>query len=188
MVARNRPSKVDQLPAEIRELIAKLRRNNCTTDQIMGKLAELDLGGMGVKSEDLPSRSGLARHLKQVDAVTAEMRRQQTLAEAMVERGLVMDQGQTAKLNVALAHGLLTRLMFTEEGQVATLDPEEAMFVARSIQSLASAAKADTDRELKVRSEMAKEAAAAAKKVATGMGLTREAVEAFQREMLGLAK
>lgn len=183
-----RPSKVDRLPEEVRELIGKLRRNGRTIDEIMAKLGELDLVELGLTEEDMPSRAGLGRHLAQLDAITQEMRRQQTIAEAMVERGLVMDQGQTAKLNVALAHGLLTRLMFTEEGQVATLDPEEAMFVARSIQSLASAAKADTDRELKVRTEMAKEAAAAAKKVATGMGLTREAVDAFQREMLGLAK
>lgn len=178
-----RPSKVDQLPAEVRELIGKLRRDGRTLDQIMGKLAELDLPDAA-----MPSRTGMFRHIRQLDAITGEMRRQQAVAEAMVERGLVMDEGRTARLNVALAHGLLTKLMFTEDGTVATLDPEEAMFVARSIQSLASAAKADTDRELKVRAEMAKEAAAAAKKVATGMGLTRDAVEAFQREMLGLAK
>lgn len=183
-----RPSKVDQLPAELRELIGKLRRDGATVDTILAKLRELDPAELGVTPEAIPSRAGLGRHLKQMDAITEEMRRQQAIAEAMVERGLVMDEGRTARLNVALAHGLLTKLMFTEEGTVATLDPEEAMFVARSIQSLASAAKADTDRELKVRQQLAKEAAEAARKVATDMGLSREAVEMFQREMLGLSK
>ncbi len=183
-----RPSKIDRLPQEVQTLIGKLRRNGRTIDEIMDKLAELDLGALGIAEDDMPSRAAIGRHVQGLDAMAEEMRRQKTIAEAMVERGLVVDQGQTAKLNVALAHGLLTRLMFTEQGALATLDAEEAMFVARSIQSLASAAKADTDRELKVRAEMAKEAAAAAKKVATGMGLTRDAVEAFQREMLGLAK
>lgn len=183
-----RPSKIDRLPEEVRELIGKLRRNGRTLDEIMAKLGELDLDALGLAPVDMPSRTGMYQHLKQIDSITAEMHRQEAIAEAMVERGLVMDEGRTARLNVALAHGLLTRLMFTEEGRAATLDPEEAMFVAKSIQSLASAAKANTDRELKVRAEVAKEAAAAAAKVAKDQGLTREAVDLFQREMLGLAK
>lgn len=176
------PSKVDQLPEGVRELIGRLRRQGHTLDDIMGKLAELDLD-----PEVLPSRSGVGRHLKQLDAITEEMRRQRMIAEAMVERGMVMDEGRTAKLNIALAHGLLTKLMFTEDGTVATLDAEEAMFVARSVQSLVSAAKTDTDRELKVRQEMAKQAAVAAAKVAKDQGLTKDAVELITREILGLA-
>jgi hypothetical protein len=110
------------------------------------------------------------------------------IAESMVDRGLMMDEGRTAKVNISLAHGLLSRLMFTSDGQMATLDAKEAMFVASSLQSLSSAAKNDTERELKVREQMAKEAAKAAAKVAKAQGLTREAVDLFTSEILGLAK
>lgn len=184
----NRPSKIDRLPEEVQTLIGKLRRNGRTIDEIMAKLGELDLDALGIRPEDLPSRASIGRHVQGLDAMAEEMRRQKTIAEAMVERGLVVDQGQTAKLNVALAHGLLTRLMFTEQGTMATLDAEEAMFVARSIQSLASAAKADTDRELKVRAEVAKQAAAAAAKVAKDQGLTKDTVDLITREILGIGK
>lgn len=182
-----RPSKIDRLPEEVREMIGKLRRNGRSIDDIMRKLGELDLDALGISDTDMPSRACVGRHVQELDALAEEMRRQKTIAEAMVERGLVIDQGQTAKLNISLAHGLLTRLLFNN-GSVTTLDAEEAMFVCRSIQSLTSSAKADTDRELKVRQQLAKEAAEAARKIATDMGLTRDAVELFQREMLGLAK
>lgn len=177
------PSKVDQLPEEARDLIGRLRRQGRTLDEIMAKLTELDLD-----PEAMPSRSGLGRHLKEIAALTEEAHRQRMIAEAMVDRGLMMDEGRTAKVNISLAHGLLSRLMFTSEGQMATLDPEEAMFVAKSVQALVSAAKNDTERELKVREQMAKEAAKVAAKVAREHGMTREEVDIFTREILGLAK
>lgn len=184
-----RPSKIDRLPEEVQTLIGKLRRNGRTIDEIMAKLGELDLDALGIAPDDLPSRAAIGRHVQELDAMAEEMRRQKTIAEAMVERGLVMDQGQTAKLNIALAHGLLTRLMFTGN-QPATLDAEEAMFVARSIQSLASAAKADTDRELKVRAEVAKETKAASAKaaetIAREKGLSADTVAAIKASILGV--
>lgn len=183
-----RPSKIDRLPEEIKNQIGKLRRAGRTIDEIMAKLGELDLDALGINQTDLPSRAAVGRHVQGLDAMAEEMRRQKTIAEAMVERGLVIDQGQTAKLNIALAHGLLTRLMFTESGTMATLDAEEAMFVARSIQSLSSAAKGEVDRELKVRAEVAREAAAAAAKVAKDQGLTKDTVDLITREILGVGK
>lgn len=178
-----KPSKVDKLPGEIRELIGDLRRRGHTLDAIMGKLRELPLD-----PADLPSRSGLGRHIAQLDQVAEELRRQKVMAEALVERGLMVDGDQTARLNIGLAHAVLTKLALTEDGGVAALDAEEAMFLSRSVQSLVSAAKTDTDRTLKLRAEMAREAADAAAKVAKDQGLTREAVDEITRQILGLAK
>lgn len=185
-----RPSKIDRLPEEVQTLIGKLRRNGRTIDEIMAKLGELDLDALGIREDDLPSRAAVGRHVQELDALAEEMRRQKTIAEAMVERGLVIDQGQTAKLNIALAHGLLTRLMFTEAGTMATLDAEEAMFVARSIQSLSSASKTNTENELKIREEAAKEAktasAKAAETVAREKGLSADTVSAIKASILGV--
>jgi DNA-binding transcriptional ArsR family regulator len=54
-------STIRRLPAELREMIARLRQNGLTIDEIMAKLHELDVG---------VSRSALGRHIKLLDEAT----------------------------------------------------------------------------------------------------------------------
>ena len=141
-------SKVARLPAEARELVGGLLKAGRTLDEIMAKLHELDL-----PDEEMPSRSGLGRWAKQHSAIVEEMQRQRDIGEALVSRYGEAGDNRTARLNIAMAQGLLTRLMFTEEGQIAQLDAKEAMFLASAIKSLTGASKDDTDREMKIRAD-----------------------------------
>ena len=179
-----RPSRIDQLPESVRGLIGQLRRNGATIDSILAKLKEM------LPEAELPSRSGVGRYVQQFEAIAEEMRRQRGIAEALVERFGDAGDGRTARLNIALAQGLLTRLMFTEDGGVATLDAEEAMFVCRSVQSLVSASKSDADRELKLREDQDKRtksaAATAAESVAKEHGLSAATVAAIRAKILGV--
>lgn len=165
MPCRHVPSKIGRLPAEIREQIAGLRRDGRTIDEIMDKLREL-----GVPAAEMPSRSGVGRWAKQASAIVDEMRRQREVGEMLVARYGEPGDTRTARVNIGLAQGLLTRLMFTEEGQVATLDAKEAMFLASAISSLATANKADTERDLKLQHQAEKRAMAAAAKAAEAVG------------------
>ena len=179
-----RPSRIDRLPSEIREIIGELRRSGTTIDEIMDRLRDM------LPSDDLPSRSGLGRYLHQFDAIAEEMRRQRAVAEALVDRFGEGADGKTARLNIALAQGLLTKLMFTEDGDMVTLDPEQAMFVAKSIQSLVSASKSDADRELKLRQDQDKRtktaAASVVENVGREQGLSKETVLAIKAQILGV--
>lgn len=148
-----RPSKVSRLPTEARELIGALLQAGRTLDEVMAKLHELDLPDV-----ELPSRAGLGRWAKQHGAIVEEMQRQAVIGEALVSRFGEAGDNRAARLNIAMAQGLLTRLMFTEDGQVATLDAKEAMFLTSAIKSLVSASKDDTDREIKLKNEGKKEA------------------------------
>jgi hypothetical protein len=182
---RHQPSKVDRLPEPVRDLVGQLRRQGRTIDEIMAKLAELDL-----PPEDVPSRSSVGRFVKQAGAIAEEMRRQRQIGEILVESHGREADTRTSRINIGLAQGLLTRLMFTEDGEKATLDAKEAHFICASIQSLASAAKADTEREMKLRAEAERKTKAAAAKavesVAREQGLSADTVAAIRARILGV--
>jgi hypothetical protein len=175
-------SKVTRLPPEARELVGTLLKNGRTLDEIMVKLRELDL-------PELPSRSGLGRWAKQHGAIVEEMQRQAAIGEALVTKFGQAGDNRTARLNIAMAQGLLTRLMFTEDGQIATLDAKEAMFLAGAIKDLVSASKSDTDREMKIRDierKLANEqAATAVERVSKAEGLSAPLIAKLKSSIFG---
>ena len=77
-----------------------------------------------------PSRSALGRHVKHVDEVAAELLQHRSLAEALIERGLNLDDSRTARLNIALAQTVLAKLMLTDDGGLVQLNPKDAAFLA----------------------------------------------------------
>jgi biotin operon repressor len=141
-----RQSSIRRLPAEVRELIGDLRERGRTIDEVLEKLRELDVE---------VSRSALGRHVKQLDAIGAEIRRSRTIAEALVRRYGEAPESRTARLNIELMHAFINKLMISEDGEIVSLDAKEAMFVATALQKLAQASKQDLDREAVLRQEFA---------------------------------
>ena len=140
-----RRSNIERLPKEIQEAIAELRRKGCTIDEILAHLR-----GMGL-SDTAVSRSGLGRHIQELDALAEEGRQQKILADALVGRFGEEPDSSLARANVELMHGLLFKLSLarrTQDG--ADLSAEEIAFMARSLSSLATASKLDVDRIEKI--------------------------------------
>lgn len=179
---RRSPSSIDKLPPEIRELIGRLRDQGATIDQIKAKLDELDAE---------VSRSALGRHIKGLAEVGEQLRRSREIATALVSRFGEEPDNRVGRLNIELMHGIVMDMLtgMEEGGEPGTVsfDAEETMFLARSLQSLASAQKIDTDRLLKVRVEVAKEAAKAVETVGKAKGLTKETMDAIKHAVLGIA-
>ncbi|QQQ17761.1 DUF3486 family protein [Brevundimonas vitis] len=180
---RRSPSSIDKLPPEVRELIGKLRAEGVTIDAILAKLHEL---GADV------SRSALGRHIKGLAEVGEQLRRSREIATALVGRFGEDADNRVGRLNIELMHGIVMQMLTgspdeTGEAGPVTFDAEETMFLARSLQSLASAQKIDADRLLKVRVEVAKDAVKAVKAVGRDKGLTADTVDAISRAVLGVA-
>ena len=108
-----------------------------------------------------PSRSALGRHVKHVDEVAAELLQHRSLAEALIERGLNLDDSRSARLNIALAQTALAKLMLNDAGELVQLAPKDAAFLAAAIKSLVAAAKSDSDREIAIKRDLAKDGTAA---------------------------
>jgi len=173
-----RPSSIDRLPPQIRELIGRLREGGRTIDEILAKLRELDV---------TISRTALARHTKEIDAIADEIRRSRGVAEAIVEQFGDKPDDRVSRLNIELMHGLLMRVLVGQDGQPVELDAKEAMFLSTALDKLAGAAKKGVESTLKIRQQAAKDAAAEVAKVAKAEGLSRDTIEKFRRHILGIA-
>lgn len=177
-------STISKLPAEIRDKIARLRDEGCTVDIIFAKLCELDVD---------VSRAALGRHTKKLDLVARQIREKREIATALVAKFGDEPDNRLAAANIELMHGVLMDLLTAEpdedgdEGRAVKLDPEQAMFLARSLQSLASAAKSDQERVIRLRAQLKKELAAKIDEAAESEpGWSAATVEAIKRKALGL--
>jgi DNA-binding transcriptional ArsR family regulator len=184
-MTKRQPSSIDRQPPEIRELIGALRKQGRTIDEIMQKLGEL--------SVDV-SRSAVGRHVKGLAEVGERMRRSRDMAEALVARFGDEPDNRVARLNFELMHGLVFETLTAaagseegEDGEPVTLGPQQVKFLTEALKNLASAQKADSERTMKVRAEMAREAAQAVDKVAKREGLSRPTIDMIKAEILGIA-
>lgn len=176
-----RLSKVDRLPAEIREEIGRLREQGRTIDEILSHLRSLGV-------EEI-SRSGLGRHVQDIDAIGEEIRRSRAVAEGLVERLGEGREDRTARLNIELMQSLLLRMAAAEARKAEiSLSPQEAMFFTRALANLSGAAKADSERELRQRRELAKEMAERLEREVSEAGgaVTPERLRQVVRQAYGL--
>lgn len=182
-MAIDRPSSIDRLPVEIRDQIAALRRDGATIDEIKAKLDELRVD---------VSRSALGRHVKSLSTIAARMRESRALGEALVAQFGEEPDNRLARANLELMHSVVMQTITaaehdpeTGEAKPVTFDPEQAMFLSRALQSLASAEKTNSDRIIKAREVATKEAAKKAVDAAKSRGLTGDTVDAIRRAVLG---
>lgn len=184
---RHVASTIDKLPEEVRELIGRLRQDGHTLDAILAKLQELDVE---------VSRSALGRHVRGLAEVGEQMRRSREIATALVGRFGEEPDNRLLRLNIELMQGVVMSTITAaaqagEEGDgeagSVTFGAEDVMFLSKSLGELARAQKTDTDRMLKLRQELAKDAAKAAETVGKAKGLTTDTVQAITHAILGVA-
>ena len=186
-------SKVEQLPADILDLVTGLIRAGKTYREISLKLWELVEDGK-LHSEGVPSRSSLSRYKRRGDLLAEKVRRSREIAEVAVARFGQEPESKIARMNIELLHGVLMDLMVAyeegrpdgdEDGDVTVqLDPMAMMLLAKSVDHLARAAKQDSDVVLKAREEAAKAAMQAVQKAAkTGSGISPETLDAIEKEL-----
>jgi hypothetical protein len=187
-----RPSTIDKLPQEIRELIGRLRESGSSIDQILGKLQELDAE---------VSRSALGRHVKTLAEVGERMRGARAMAEALTARFGDQPDDRVSRLNFQLMHGIVFETLVAApssdqieldaegkpvEGQPLTLDPKQVKFLSGALKDLASAQKLDADRILRIEADARLRAASAGGKEAKAMGLSEEQVRKIEHAILGV--
>ncbi|MGX7745872.1 phage protein Gp27 family protein [Rhodopseudomonas parapalustris] len=129
----NRPSSIDRLPEEVRDLIGRLRDQGCTIDEIMLKLGELDLD-----KKELPSRSALGRHLQKAAEIAERVKKSRQVAEVIVRRLGETDPDKTTRMNLELMHNILFEIATrtseeTGEPVSFSFGPMEAMLLAKAM-------------------------------------------------------
>lgn len=207
---RRQPSKVDLLPGPLREGVAKLwESGRYTLEQIAGHLGDLAAGrrnmlpaeldvAVSIPPEAVPSKSSLGRHVQGLSAIAEKLQRSRAVAEALVEKLGDAPESRAAALNIELMHTVVLDLIMAaedakarqgdEDGPVGLLfDPEQAMFLGRTLQALAGAKKADADLTMTLRRELAKQMAAKLDEEAkTNKGLDAATVNRLKASFLGI--
>ncbi len=181
-----RRSRVKDLPPEVRSVVDDLIKNGVPLDDIVDKLAELNV-------EDAPSRSALGRYKLEVDRVGERLRRSREISRVFVERLGAVPEGHQGRMVMELMQTMVFDVLVPKDGgEAPDFDPKDIMFLAGAIKDLASAEKISADREIKIRDQAAKQArqdaATAAEETAAERGLTHDTVQAIRRSILGIAK
>lgn len=172
-------SSIHKLPEELRsELDRLLGDPSLTLIQITEHMRKL---GAGV------SKSAVHRYSQDLERVTQDIRLTREMARAVGRELEDLDGGDSTQLLVESLQALLlrARMQLAESGE---LDPEQVSFLARSVKDLQTAQKSSVDMRLKLRQQVAKEAAKAAEETAVAQGLSRETVEAIKSRILGIAQ
>ncbi len=187
----SRASSIDQLPAEIREEIGRLRDAGATLDQIVAHLRGLSA---------VISRSALGRHIQGMDRVGEQLRRSRSVAEVLVRQLGDAPASRTMQLNVELLHTAILDLFMDaregdsgadEQGLAARAgNPEGVMMLAKALDHLGRASKSDVEfveRINRLATERAtKSAAGAAAAVAKERGISAETIEAIKAGIFGV--
>lgn len=186
-----RPSKIDRLGPDVRDLVGRLRDQGRTLDEIMEKLRELDIDAAA-----LPSRTALHNHLQQAEAIAERLRMSRTAAEVAVRRLGESEPDKVTRLNIDLMHQAVFEMMSNlgADGRPVTLDPMQVMLLSKSLDHLGKASKDDVARTVaiekraaeKARAEALKQVADVAGAVAKKAGLSKERVEELRSDFLNL--
>jgi hypothetical protein len=135
---RHRPSSIDKLDIEVRELIGKLRMDHgWTIDEIRQRL--LDMG-------QSVSRSALGRHVRTLEDISAEMREAQAMATALAREVGDADQSRMLDVNAQLLQANMFKLMLSaKDGETVQLGPKDSKDFADALRSIALTRKTDLD-------------------------------------------
>lgn len=192
-----RRSTVKRLPPEVRDLIGSLLDQGRTLDEILAKLRELGV--------DDVSRSALGRYKRGLDKVGERIRRGREVAEALVRKLGDAPESKVTRMNVELVHSVITDLTMAAleaEGEEAegddakaakaltTLNPMGAMLLAKGLDHLAKASKADADlvnrlRE-QARKDVAEEVSSRLDEEVRAQGMTEDQARFWREKVLGI--
>lgn len=176
----HRPSTVDRLDPQIKRMIADLRlEHGWGIDQIKQKLDAL---------AQPVSRTALARHTKSLDEISRDLRQTRETARILTEAVAPGEDGKVAQLGLELLESSVVRLMTaTEDGELVTLEPKEAMQLSITLKNLVGSKGGLNDIRTKAMAQQKRESAETARTAASAAGLSKDTVDAIYHAVLGVA-
>jgi hypothetical protein len=174
------PASIKTLPAEARDLIEGALRGGCTYDQIVALLV-----GHGFEI----SRSAVGRWGKEARGFGERLRRSREITRAIVADLADEPESRLTAYNVEV---IQSRIMDLISGE-AEFSPKELKELTEALRNTVAAQKLDTDRQLRLRKEIAaeleiekKRAAAEATAEAVERGMDTASVSFIRAQILGI--
>ena len=174
-VTRGRPSRIDQLPMELKERLDDLLRRGVTQAEILKRLEE-PLRDAG---EEPLSRSGLNRYATRMEKVGAKIREHRAIADAWTAKFGERPTGEVGQLTIETLRTLAFDIVLRSEDEETPLDIPEIGELALAIQRLERAATLGRMREREMRAAFAEEVEEVAKKHGLGADTAADLREAL---------
>lgn len=184
---KNRRSKVELLPADIRDQLNRMIRDGEMQQIEIVEVINQLITAKGLPEDQQLSKSGFNRYAKRMEDIGAKIRQSREVAEVWTTKLGNAPTSEVGKLLQEVVRTLAfeTSMNMAENDKPA--EPKAISQLALAIQRVEQAAMTSHKRETEIRKAFASEAADAAEKVATQQGLTAEGVAALKREILGIA-
>ncbi|MBQ4860502.1 DUF3486 family protein [Pseudoalteromonas sp. MMG013] len=189
-VRRSKPSKVDELPEDIKKTLDEMLRDSGNSQADILIAINQQILDAGLDEEATISRSGLSRHAQKTEAIGKRLRELRATTQALTAELGDKPTGDTTKMILEMGRSQLFSAM-----QKQMLNPDEdddvdigmikdAMLAAQRLESTAMAAH---KREKDIRKAFAEEAANAVEESAIQAGLTEEGAQLIKNQILGIA-
>jgi hypothetical protein len=184
-----RPSRIDRMDPEIREIIGRLRQHGKTLDEILDHLRTMEIE---------VSRSALGRHVQSMEKVGERMRRSRAIADALARQIGDTSESKLTSLNIELLHGFVFDFLASaedegDEGAAAKAqlrDPMAMKLFSEAVERLTKASRHNADFveqvEKRAASKAKTEAAKAMDAVAKEKGLSADTLAAIKAGIFGV--
>lgn len=174
-----RRSSIEQLPAEVRDAIARLIRDGRTIEQIRAKLAELDVD---------VSRSAVGRHVKSQRALIERYTAAQEVAGKLVAQIGENPQGDVGALLAEMLKTVGMQILDDQLDDSAAegaerLAPNEFMFMAKALDHLERAGAVGYKRRKEIRADALAAAAKSVEKTGASLGLTQATIDRINEQL-----
>ncbi|WP_102798738.1 DUF3486 family protein [Bowmanella denitrificans] len=184
---RGKPSKIDQLPEDIKaELIELLRDRSVTQTYVLEKVNSM-IRAAGLPEEEELSRSGLNRYATQMATVGSKIQEAREVSKQWVDQLGDKPTGEVSKILIEMVRTLAFDQVLKLSESDKVVEPKFIRQLAQGVKDLEEAATKSHKRQQEIRKAFAEEAAAQAEKTASAAGMTAEGVAQIKREILGLA-
>lgn len=184
---RGRPSKIDLLPATIRDALHQmLRDKRHTQEQIRDAINEL-IDGHNLPDDMQLSRTGLNRYASRMEAIGSKIRASREMAEIWAAKLGSAPTSDVGKLLMEFVKTLAFETSMSLAEKDKTVEPKALGQLALVAQRIESAQMVSHKREKEIRQAFAEEAAETAEKIVSQAGLSADKAADIKRQILGIA-
>ncbi len=187
----NRKSKVNLLPAEIRDSLNEFIRSGSMTQEAIREEVNKMIDEAGLPEDAKLSRTGFNRYAKRMADMGARLRQSREVAEVWISK---LGEAPTSDVGKLLQEFVRTmafetsmKLMESAEQDGEVIAPKALNQLALVVQRIEQAAMTSHKVEKEIRKAFAEEMADKTEQVAKKAGLTSETVKMLKAELLGIA-
>lgn len=183
---RGKPSKIDQLPAEIKSKLDELLRDGKLTQKaILEQVNELILDA-GLSDDDTLSAAGVNRYSTQMASTGQRIAEARAVSEQWVSKLGAKPSGEVSQILIEMVRTLAFEQVLNAANEGEPVHPKYIKDLAIGIEKLEKAASESVKREKEIRKAFAEEAAAKAEQVAAQIGLTADGAMEIKKQILGI--